>query len=688
MALLEKKNRSRVACNRCRDSKIRCVNFGDHNACVRCLKLKLSCSYSPTLAQQRQKPNKPEHHDKVQRTPPAQVVWKRSEFVEDVKFPSKEVVLELVEIFFENQYKGIFPFIHKPSFLAFLNSNRFSPETYFDDYNAIIEDKESIKRMKFPDPILLVSILALCCRFYPLLAQSTECSSSTSNTLTHTEYFQRSLGMTPTEASKYYGEQARYLLKEVFDEPTVQRIQALVLLSSHEWGEGNSARSFVYVGIAARMALILGLGAEVNLPDEGGVLDENEQLIYIESRRRTIWSIYMMDRCNSSGRNRSSAIKVSDIEVNLPCEEREFLFGIPGKTLRYNDIIVRIKSKDIVSMQQMPVCNFTIVVFEIWSKVARWVGEMDGKLNRSRNLNSDETYSQLTAELKHLQESLPNHLKFNEHNLQAHISHFDGAHFGYFHALLLLCDIFLLRETFFCGQTALPSGCWKLSLLQMLNLLKDLTLLISTLKRKNMMVIAPFTAFEVFTASISGLFFYAYPNQILKKQFLLEDRGKDDEVINAEIQEIKEGFRSVAYSNMDMLVDWANSWELAKRWYHSINKLGQVFESCLSENTSLLENESIRHEIQDYGDGTVGEIHTTVKTRRVSIQNLLASNSGSEYLPEKSGSDSTLNVQDFRHGDDFYIKLIPSPVLDIFSSSASPGFMQRFDTEWENIDRL
>ena len=82
------------------------------------------------------------------------------------------------------------------------------------------------------------------------------------------------------------------------------------------------------------------------------------------------------------------------------------------------------------------------------------------------------------------------------------------------------------------------------------------------------------------------------------------------------------------------------------------------------------------------------EIHTTVKTRRVSIQNLLASNSGSEYLPEKSGSDSTLNVQDFRHGDDFYIKLIPSPVLDIFSSSASPGFMQRFDTEWENIDRL
>lgn len=614
-------------------------------------------------------------------------MWKRSELAGDVRLPPKEVVLELVEIFFENQYKGIFPFIHKPSFLAFLNSDKFSPETYFDDYNAIIEDQ--IKRVKFPDPILLVAILALCCRFYPLLAQSTEYYSSSSPTLAHTEYFERHLGMTPTQASKYYGEQARHLLKEVFDEPTVQRIQALVLLSSHEWGEGNSARSFVYVGIAARMALILGLGAEVNLPDEGGVLDENEQLIYRESRRRTIWSIYMMDRCNSSGRNRSPAIKVSDIEVNLPCEEGEFLFGIPGKALRYNDMILRIKNKDIVSMQQMPVCNFTIVVFEIWSKVARWVGEMDGKLNRSRNLDGDKTYSQLTAELKHLQDSLPHHLMFNEHNLQVHMSHFNGAHFGYFHALLLLCDIFLLRETFFCGQTALPSGCWKLSLLKMLILLKDLTLLITTLKRKNMMVIAPFTAFEVFTASISGLFFYAYPNKILKKQFSLEDRGKDQHVVNSEIEDIKEGFRSVAYSNMEMLVDWADSWELARRWYHSINKLGQVFESCLSENTALLENESIRHEIQDYGNGTVGEIHTTVRTRRVSIQNLLASNSGSEYLAEESGSDSALNTQEFRRrDDDFYIKLIPSPMLDIFSSSASPGFMQRFDTEWENIDRV
>lgn len=687
MAPLEKKNRSRVACNRCRDSKIRCVNHGSHNACVRCLKLKLSCSYSPTLAQQRLNPSKFKQHNRVQRTPPAHVVWKRSELAGDVRLPPKEVVLELVEIFFENQYKGIFPFIHKPSFLAFLNSDKFSPETYFDDYNAIIEDQ--IKRVKFPDPILLVAILALCCRFYPLLAQSTEYYSSSSPTLAHTEYFERHLGMTPTQASKYYGEQARHLLKEVFDEPTVQRIQALVLLSSHEWGEGNSARSFVYVGIAARMALILGLGAEVNLPDEGGVLDENEQLIYRESRRRTIWSIYMMDRCNSSGRNRSPAIKVSDIEVNLPCEEGEFLFGIPGKALRYNDMILRIKNKDIVSMQQMPVCNFTIVVFEIWSKVARWVGEMDGKLNRSRNLDGDKTYSQLTAELKHLQDSLPHHLMFNEHNLQVHMSHFNGAHFGYFHALLLLCDIFLLRETFFCGQTALPSGCWKLSLLKMLILLKDLTLLITTLKRKNMMVIAPFTAFEVFTASISGLFFYAYPNKILKKQFSLEDRGKDQHVVNSEIEDIKEGFRSVAYSNMEMLVDWADSWELARRWYHSINKLGQVFESCLSENTALLENESIRHEIQDYGNGTVGEIHTTVRTRRVSIQNLLASNSGSEYLAEESGSDSALNTQEFRRrDDDFYIKLIPSPMLDIFSSSASPGFMQRFDTEWENIDRV
>lgn len=682
MAPFEKKNRSKVACNRCRDSKIRCVNFGVKESCVRCMKLQVDCSYSPTLVQQRlresknttTKTSKTFNHKKKH----GQILWKINELHEEIKFPPKDIVLSLVHIFFENQYNGIFPFIHKPTFLEFLNSERFNPTTYLEDYNAIVLNDNSLSRSFFPDPILLAAILALCCRFHSLLApfNQEQLQFEDDHKL---ESLSRTLGMLPLEASKYYGEQARQLLKDVFDQPTIQRIQALVLLSSHEWGEGNSARSFVYIGIAARMALILGLGNEESAVKNNS-LHDRETAINKEIRHRTIWSIYMMDRCNSSGRNRTPAMKVSDIRVGLPSDEKDFLFGTSGKCYKYKDILRHIKDGRKPFIQLVPLSNFTIIVFELWSKIAYWVGEIDGKQNGAKGLNSDKSFVQLKDELKEVHDMLPSHLLLNELNLQMHILHSNGAHFGYFHALLLLCEIFMLRETFFRGQTSILLGQWKQSAIKMLGLLQSLTTLVSTLKQNKMMVLAPFTAFEVYTASITGLFFYAYPTDIMKRYFLSENKQNGDD-LSAEIVSMKNSFKTVAHENMDMLVEWALSWELARRWYSSINKLGQVFENCFSDGKFVLENESVRHEIQDYGDGNVREIHTTVLTRRVSILNLLSSNSETESLPKDvTYTEMTPNKDDTF--EDYYINLIPSPMLDFFNNTGSPGFTQRFDSDW------
>lgn len=670
MAPLEKKNRSKLACNRCRDSKIRCHNMGKSEPCVRCQKLSFACSYTPTTAQQRHKPSSPRNKTAEQAKTNTPDTFTTSRWASSCTLPSKELILVLVDIFFENQYRGIFPFIHKPSFCAFLNSDKFAPETYLLEYESIVLESDELERSKIPDPILILAILALCCRFYPLLSPAPD-SSPTG----HTDSLYELLGMSPSDASKYYGEQARHLLKEVFDQPTIQRIQGLVLLSSHEWGEGNSARSFVYVGIAARMALILGLGVENKL-DRSSPLD-NEAIIYRESKRRTIWSIYMMDRCNSSGRNRSPAIKVNDIQVDLPSEERSFLFGLPGTEIKYAEMIERINASDKYVIQQMPVCNFTILVFEVWSKVARWVGELDGKLIRTRRLESDRTYESLMKELEKIHRNLPKHLIFSDANLDAHILHLNGAHFGYFHSLLLLCDIFLLRESFFRGQPSLPLGSFKLAIFKMKRLLEDLTLLVSSLRQKKMMVMAPFTAFEVFTASITSLFFYAYPSESFRKQFSEEDE-KTNSMVDQEIQQLKTEFKQMSYRNMEMLSEWADSWELARRWYRSIEKLGRVFETSLSENTSVLENDSIRHEIQDYGDGKVAEILIKDEPGPAGVQKALMAR---KIEKENNGHELDTSERE----DDYYIELIPSPILDIFCSGNS-GFFPKFDLEWDQID--
>ena len=90
-----------------------------------------------------------------------------------------------------------------------------------------------------------------------------------------------------SNASKYFGWHARKLLR--FDEPSIERVQALCILSSHEWGEGNASRSYMYVGIAARMALILGLDDEPK-PEAG--LSDTENFIRMEMKRRNVVSVY------------------------------------------------------------------------------------------------------------------------------------------------------------------------------------------------------------------------------------------------------------------------------------------------------------------------------------------------------------------------------------------------------------
>lgn len=124
----------------------------------------------------------------------------------------------------------------------------------------------------------------------------------------------------------------------MFDSSTIQRIQSLTLLSNNEWGEGNPSRSYLYIGIAARMALVLGLGDEKVLFYWwwqfwwGRYISK---VISIECKGGTLWSVYIMDRCNSSGRKRSPAFRKEEISIKLPCAYEDFIFGNDANAQTY-----------------------------------------------------------------------------------------------------------------------------------------------------------------------------------------------------------------------------------------------------------------------------------------------------------------------------------------------------------------
>ena len=723
MPPMSKKNRSSVACNLCRECKLRCNNNNDGSQCQRCDSLKLSCSYTLKKSQIHKKSlpkTRPTLRNADTNSLKGIQANKRSPNKNiAVILPEKCIIIEVAEIFFKNQYKGIFPFVHKPSLIAFLKSDEFNPETYINEYNHRYFKANFSNSLKYPDPIILLAILGLCSRLHPILSSiygrfsETEEPESFAPDILYCKTVNGNIQVCnsndndgnlnvahevdfsdyASNASNYFGWHARNLLKDVFDSPTIQRIQSLTLLSSHEWGEGNTSRSYLYIGIAARMALVLGLGDEKNLfadDDNIGEGDDVSKLISIECKRRTLWSVYMMDRCNSSGRERSPAIRIEEIRIKLPCAEEDFIFGNDSNAQTYVGIISSIEDKNTQELNKVSFYGFTIILFEIWSKIAKWVGEIGGKYEIKPPWDPHSTFASLSDQLESFQSALPRHLIYNSFNLEAHISQGSAPNFGYLHGLLFLCRIFLNREYLFCDPDSFTFHWWRNSVKYLMDSVEKLSTLIHSLKLRNLMVIAPFTGFELFTAAVTGLYFHAFPSDIIMKNYPFI-ANQPDSVDREEVINMKEKFKIMSLDNIEGLRTWSNVWGLGKKWHNLARVLQEEFENFSADASSNIQNETIRHTMHDYGNGEVQEVYNPKGNSKVKIVTSVLKNG--VFTPSTHGDNilldsSTAKADSLMTGksvyrDDAMLNYLSSPTLNFIhsfdSASIFPGWSDNLE---------
>jgi hypothetical protein len=108
--------------------------------------------------------------------------------------------------------------------------------------------------------------------------------------------------------------------------------QATVLLYDHQLRIGNYAGAFMLSGTTARMAQALQINleysADVLCTDPAGPVTANGK----ESRRRLMWSCYIIDSWVGSGVDQLTLLDECDIKIQLPCIERNFLQKVPCVT--------------------------------------------------------------------------------------------------------------------------------------------------------------------------------------------------------------------------------------------------------------------------------------------------------------------------------------------------------------------
>lgn len=138
----------------------------------------------------------------------------------------------------------------------------------------------------------------------PLLLNAIYCLSSKSSTLEN------------IPKPYVFFNRARKLLDDFLDTPRISTVAALYLMSLHEPTDSASVdhhcRSWIYNGMASRMAIELGLN--VDTPYTHDHMSDEE----IELRRRVFWHCYCFDKCISTEWQRVWSISTSLAKSSLP----------------------------------------------------------------------------------------------------------------------------------------------------------------------------------------------------------------------------------------------------------------------------------------------------------------------------------------------------------------------------------
>ncbi|KAL5601529.1 hypothetical protein FOBRF1_009062 [Fusarium oxysporum] len=217
-----------------------------------------------------------------------------------------------------------------------------------------------------------------------------------------------------------YRAQATAALKEDLEHICIENIQACILVGNNFFGEGDADAESLYFGLASRMTQILKLG-EINESDDG---------VMREVKRRIFWTCFIIDTWASGGSNLSPQFRWRTKQPRGPLDEYMF----------YN---MRSGDDDVADSDWKP---------GLWAHMVRLVGLYAQIQNLQQELANgvewnesfiDESVQRLEAELSAFEEGLGPELMFSRENLTSFVERglgrvFIAFHLGYHHYYTLL----------------------------------------------------------------------------------------------------------------------------------------------------------------------------------------------------------------------------------------------------------
>ncbi|KAI0450401.1 fungal-specific transcription factor domain-containing protein [Xylaria acuta] len=292
-----------------------------------------------------------------------------------------------------------------------------------------------LRRHKFPllvkekrvEPILVDAVCALAARFSDI------------------SLFQKwnDGKLAKSEHGQVYAQRAKAATVDTFACPSVAAVQACLLMAYDGFGADQDSALWMYLGIAIRMAVDLGLPREDGVKYQGvednwyarwherqpeafadgarqdgdePTLSPGEQKEIEQERIDTFWAVFFLDRAISSGTGRPVTLRDDDFDLSLPKSSLSPSSGWPNPYAALLHII------------------------HLYGRVS----DVLNNIKQPKDLTKDKLHRLVVMEneLTKLHQRMDSRLRFDANNFQAHVKKGNGTTFillhFWFHALIIV----------------------------------------------------------------------------------------------------------------------------------------------------------------------------------------------------------------------------------------------------------
>lgn len=321
------------------------------------------------------------------------------------QLPPKELQQHLSEVFFDYVYGQSYHLLHKPSFMRKLAQNQVPP-------------------------VLMLAVCAMSARY-----------SNHPHVRTEPAFLR----------GEEWAKPARDISLRRYDQPNITILIVYLILGLHEFGTCQGGRSWMFGGMAQRMAYALQLHQDLDHDPKRSVGNEKSELTFTdrEIRRRTMWSCFLLDRFSSSGTDRPTFVGPEYIRAQLPIKEKLFNMEITGPTEDLQGNVpnpVDPETGQVADAREnMGVAAYTIRLVGLWGDLINYMN-LGGKQRDQRPMWDDEsTFSLLQKRADDWKDTLPTSLQYTPENLASHASDKIANQYLFMHIVFNQIMLFMNR---------------------------------------------------------------------------------------------------------------------------------------------------------------------------------------------------------------------------------------------------